>query len=756
MRIVLLAVLLSSVLGCGPATRRPNSPEIVIAGAGTGGVAAAVQAARLGAKVTLVEETDWVGGQMTAAGVSMMDEGNAGTRYSGIYAEFISRVRGYYADRDRFAIAKPLERTSYFGYGIGLEPHVGRKVLLDMLADVPKASDGSPGVRLLTRRRILGVVREGALVEGLIVCDKHDPRCRLTPVPEDVPRETLPARVVIDATEFGDLLPLAGVRYRLGNVVSDALDEAALDGRCIQDITYTAVIRKYQEIPDSLRIKAPPPGYEEVAPQFRATGMQNVLPWNWENHTRYRAMPDSLNPQPYTADQPTLITKTGLNWANDYPAGVGLAFLPLRYIEDPEFRRASNCKAKLRTLNFLYFVQAELQQPWSLATEEGYDSPYNVEENLCPEIPEELKELERHLPVMPYVRESRRAIGVNGFTLSAPTVRRVGSPARAQQNLASSIAIADYQNDLHGCNQAQFLESDLESDADVPKTWNVGPFQVPIETLVPEGIHGLVLAEKNLAQSRLVNGATRLQPSTMHTGQAAGALAAIAARANLPPAVVPALWIQKQLVSADVPLSLAAPYRAPWTTGYDLSDVPPTSASWGAVQLVTTLGIMSPIEVGRFGMWDALPRAHAAVALSRFLGVRSTLSSPPHFLDVPSTHPEFAYIEGLVEACILSASGEFFPDQPITREQLARFIVKGLSRCGENDAVTMSDDDSVQWLLAENTPSLCNALPFGACAARLATRGDAALMFARALNQWGDPRTASGTASTSLTSGASR
>ena len=62
---------------CAHAVERPSnsrSYDVVIAGAGTGGFSAAIQAARLGAKVALIEETDWIGGQMAAAGVSTMDE----------------------------------------------------------------------------------------------------------------------------------------------------------------------------------------------------------------------------------------------------------------------------------------------------------------------------------------------------------------------------------------------------------------------------------------------------------------------------------------------------------------------------------------------------------------------------------------------------------------------------------------------------------------------------------------------------------
>ena len=45
------------------------SCDVAVVGAGTGGFAAAVSALRNGMRVVLTEETDWIGGQLTAQAV---------------------------------------------------------------------------------------------------------------------------------------------------------------------------------------------------------------------------------------------------------------------------------------------------------------------------------------------------------------------------------------------------------------------------------------------------------------------------------------------------------------------------------------------------------------------------------------------------------------------------------------------------------------------------------------------------------------
>ena len=86
--ILLISVTLSSQ---GQAVA---SYDVLIVGGGASGVSAALQAARLGSKVLVVEETSWLGGMLTAAGVSAIDGNHR--MPSGIWGEFRAELYAYY------------------------------------------------------------------------------------------------------------------------------------------------------------------------------------------------------------------------------------------------------------------------------------------------------------------------------------------------------------------------------------------------------------------------------------------------------------------------------------------------------------------------------------------------------------------------------------------------------------------------------------------------------------------------------------
>jgi len=663
----------ASVLGDGglpaDAALSVESFDVLVVGAGSGGVSAAIQASRMGARVVLLEETDWVGGQMTGAAVSTMDWYGRAPAGTGLYAEFIERVRDYYADPVRFPPSGKSFSTCYHSSTRQcFEPHVGREILEQMLAEA--------GVDVRLRWRVTEVLRDGNLVKGVDTDQGVQLRCS----------------ILIDATEYGDVIPLTGARYRVGRSTSDAVDPAA----CIQDITYVAVIRRYPGgVPAALRIDTPPPGYDAQLEQEFATvvsidGSQEIgggYPVNWPFHNAYRGLPDSKNPLSYTGDQYAAITRTGINWANDYPGhykdnsaypsvNVWRDPLSVQYLEDRDLRHTLDCEAKLMTLRFLYYAQHELDaSDWSVADDDGFDTPYNVEENDCENIPATLKPLEHLMPVMAYVRESRRIQALRMLTTS-DLVRGTTPGDPAVENMSSSIAVGDFSTDLHNCRQASMVDfgETWENDRVVGGT----AFQVPMETLIPETVDGFLAAEKNIGTSRLVSGAIRLQPITMATGQAAGALAAVAVRQAIQPREVRPIDVQVELLSSGCALAR-----------FDFQDVDEADPRWLGVELASVYDLMFGTRVAPFHYDfhpdDPVRRVDAAVILGRLFGL--DVSSPPvvpTFSDVsPGTYPEaYPYVEafyaaGFTAGCA-SDPARFCPEDLTTRVQMAVFLVKGL------------------------------------------------------------------------------
>lgn len=218
-------------------------------------------------------------------------------------------------------------------------------------------------------------------------------------------------------------------------------------------------------------------------------------PVSWTFHNGYRGVPDSSISEDF-------ITKTGINWANDWS-------ISPEAVLDLDERRDQLCRAKLHTLNFIYYMQTEIDSGWAIANDEGYDTPYNYQ-NRC--LPEEYAAIEVHFPLIPYVREARRMIGDHVLLVSE--IRRI--------SFEDAVAWGDYPVDFHGGM----------GDLDFGETWDMvdpalrGIFDIPAGSLTSSLYPGLFATEKNISVSRLVNGATRLQPVTMSTGEAAGRLAA--------------------------------------------------------------------------------------------------------------------------------------------------------------------------------------------------------------------------------------
>jgi hypothetical protein len=180
-----------------PAESGRTEVDICIYGGTSAGVVAAVQAAKMGKSVVLVEAGQHVGG-MSVEGLGGTDIDNHGgfqnsPAVGGLAQEFYRRVSVSYGRQDAF---EEMLRTR--GKKTGLwrfEPHVAEAVFDAWLKEA--------GVRVLRGHRLAekgGVRKDGARIVSL--------RCENG--------AEIAAKVFIDATYEGDLLDFAGVSFAVG------------------------------------------------------------------------------------------------------------------------------------------------------------------------------------------------------------------------------------------------------------------------------------------------------------------------------------------------------------------------------------------------------------------------------------------------------------------------------------------------------------------------------------------------------------
>ncbi len=551
-----ILMMLAMLLIASEAYSFESSYDVIIAGGGTGGTAAAIQASRLGVSVLIVEPTNMLGGQATTAGVSTMDD--MSNIESGIYHEFMNRIRKHYG-----SMRKSISTCYWKDYGKAFEPSVGHKILADMAASAD----------VMYYSEIVSVNDESVSIR----------------TPEGIVNVNY--KILIDATEYGDILPLAGVTYRIGNSISPNINDTM-----IQDITWTAVIRKYPKgIPEHLRVKTPLEGYDKALKNYRDYVARNGfdfkgrypvrMPVNVATHNAYRAIPDSYSPGSYTGAKKDWkrITKCGVNWGNDYPGMYlwhGRYGIPVNYIESRDMRAEIEREALIKTLHYIYYMQNELKESWSV-DENEYSN--DILPEAARDLPDEWKAIMRHMPPIPYVRESRRILGE--YTLNAHDTH-INSMSwhngEKSHEFTDAIAIGGYNIDLHGGDDDDDIESSLgEAQSSIERDKPLGAFQVPLRVLIPMSKDNILAAEKNLSMSRLVSGALRLQPITMMTGQAAGALAAISIQKGIKPREVKAIHVQKVLGDAGVAMSLCR-----------YTDVSSINKYYGAIQISNLYGLI--------------------------------------------------------------------------------------------------------------------------------------------------------------------
>jgi len=134
----------------------------------------------------------------------------------------------------------------------------------------------------------------------------------------------------------------------------------------------------------------------------------------------------------------------------------------------------------------------------------------------------------------------------------------------------TGISVGDYPVDHH---------HDCNTDAPEIGFPAVPSFNIPLGTLIPEKIDGLIVSDKAISVSNIINGATRLQPCVLLTGQAAGALAALSVKSHQEARNVNIRTVQQILLDAGA-------YLMP------LIDVGPSDKEFQAIQRIAASGIL--------------------------------------------------------------------------------------------------------------------------------------------------------------------
>ena len=498
----------------GQAERRA---DVVIAGGGLGGCAAALAALRNRKTVILTEETDWIGGQLTQQGVPPDEhqwiETHGATR---LYRALRTAIRTYYARN--YPLTEAAKANSQLNPGDGVvsrlchEPRVALAVLEQMMT--PYISSGQ--LTLLLEHKITSADVSGDTVRALKAVSQRTGNAVV-----------LSAPYFVDATELGDLLPLTNTEFVTGAESRGETRELhapeKADPNNCQAFTmcfamdYVAGANHVIDKPGEYAhwrnfVPAVSPAWSGKLLSLSYSNPKTLEPKELGFHPEGIAIGDKLNlwnyrriiskanflPGTYAGDV------SSINWPqNDYSSG------NLIGASDKDFKKHVE-RAKQLSLSLLYWLQTEAPRP------DGGQGWAGLR------LRADMMGTEDGLAKYPYIRESRRIkpvftvleehVGIENRALI--TGKKTGNTAA---DFADSVGIGYYHIDLHpstsGNNYIDFGSM---------------PFQIPLGALLPKRVQNLLPANKNIGTTHITNGCYRLHPVEWSIGESVGMLVAFA------------------------------------------------------------------------------------------------------------------------------------------------------------------------------------------------------------------------------------
>jgi len=531
--------------------------DICIYGGTSAGVAAAVQASRMGKSVLIVCPDTHLGG-LSSGGLGFTDTGDKSV-IGGLAREFYHRVWKHY---DQPAAWKWEPREAYGNRGQGtpaidkeqrtmwiFEPHVAEQIFEGWIREYR-----IPVHRNEWLNRTNGVKKSGARIASITMLSGR----------------TFAAGMFIDATYEGDLLAAAGVDYHVGREANRVYGEQ-------WNGVQTGVLHHrhhFGVLPDPIspylvpgdptsgvlpRISTHPPGvHGEGDRKVQAYCFRLCLTDHPENRI---PLP---KPEGYDAGQYELLLrifsagwrevfdkfdripnrKTDVN--NHGPMSFDNLGLNYDYPEASyERRREILREHKTYQLGWLYFIAHDPRVPremqermreWGLAGDEFVDNG--------------------HWPHQIYVREARRMIGSFVMTENELLKKRL---------TPDPVGMGSYSIDSHNVQRYITPEGTVQNEGDIGVSTH-GPYQIAYGALVPKrGQADNLLVPVCVSSSHAAFGSIRMEPVFMILGQSAATAAAVALNARVAVQDLPYPALREQLLAEGQVLDKPEPVSASGT-----------------------------------------------------------------------------------------------------------------------------------------------------------------------------------------------
>ena len=534
--------------------------DVVIVGGTTAAFAAAVSSAESGARTALIEPTDWVGGQLTASAVSAVDEAwhkvpNAKTKEP-YNVSAVARRRENMTPNFKAM----LDATGNPGGGwvsnycfqpkdflnehlLPLEEKLRDKLVVYRntvvkSVKVDPATDRIVAVTTIKRTPKPGVAWEGydrRLSEDLADWYAPTDSDRFGKSTLTFEADTRPGHstVFMDATEWGEVLALADAPFLQGVETVDG-------GRDGNDTCGQATVIDIVERLEAQPTEEPPSPADVDQLGF---GGYKKFDDAWHRIWTYRRIKGRGN----KAAVGDICLQ---NWGYSGRDNEGGNDYPFRYLFKSKVDTAKERADWRGGIDLEALAGAEKRAiGWHYWFKEHVPAPFVPGQVI---LDKGVLGTGTGLAKMPYIRDTRRSIGLDGFILKVGDLG--GDPANLTgKRFKDRVALGAYAADIHPLIKCEF-----------PSYINAGhetlPFCIPFRSLTNEKYGNLLVSGKTMAQSFLANAATRLHPIEWSTGTAAGVAAAEMSKRN---------WNARQAFEHIVDLQALIKEKTPidWTVG---------------------------------------------------------------------------------------------------------------------------------------------------------------------------------------------